>query len=354
MDDFLDIYTRLKMETDSDITLTYYSSYGYGVTKKFKLIDVVGFSYVLVENEEGKVSIPFFGMDSMIKSITIKNSNKPIYFNPYVSKDIFEGFYIKKGYTESIKQKLLGKIDLNLEDRKSFIQKYQEKKSTFEYDELFFSEKQKKEFNEFFELLIKDLTKYCENNGLDSNLKLIGKGTTSIVYSIGDKIVKIGKPRKKSSIPYCEYLLQAIINRDFEFDGYPIHIEVTQKVLVCENIILSCQDIIDSWSDKKFAAIRDELAEKLHAIGLRSNDLHPANIGILTSENRIHFDSINFDIGNEISTSIQNNNSLRIKGAGEAVIIDLDCLEIEDITKYSDYLRKIGFSLENNVTTKTK
>ena len=101
-------------------------------------------------------------------------------------------------------------------------------------------------------------------------------------------------------------------------------------------------------------AIRDELAEKLHAIGLRSNDLHPANIGILTSENRIHFDSINFDIGNEISTSIQNNNSLRIKGAGEAVIIDLDCLEIEDITKYSDYLRKIGFSLENNVTTKTK
>lgn len=127
MDDFLDIYIRLKMETDSDIILTYYSSYGYGLTKKFKLIDVVGFSYVLVENEEGKVSIPFFGMDSMIKSITIKNSNKPIYFNPYVSKDIFEGFYIKKGYTESIKQKLLGKIDLNLEDRKSFIQKYQEK-----------------------------------------------------------------------------------------------------------------------------------------------------------------------------------------------------------------------------------
>ncbi len=44
--------------------------------------------------------------------------------------------------------------------------------------------------------------------------------------------------------------------------------------------------------------------------------------------------------------SIQNNNSLRIKGAGEAVIIDLDCLEIEDITKYSDYLRKLVFFLE--------
>ena len=347
MDDFLDIYTRLKMETDSDITLTYYSSYGYGVTKKFKLIDVVGFSYVLVENEEGKVSIPFFGMDAMIESITIKNSNKPIYFNPYVNKDVFEGFYIKKGYTENIKQGLLGKIDLNLENRENFIQKYKAKESTFEYDELFFSEKQKREFTDFFELLIRDLTNYCKNNGLDSNLKLIGKGTTSIIYSIGDKIVKIGKPRRKSSIPYCEYLLQPVINRDFEFDGYLIHIEVTQKVLVCENIK-------DSWSDEKFVAIRDEIAEKLHAIGLKSTDLHPANIGILTSENRIHFDSINFDIGNEISTSIQNNNSLRIKGAGEAVIIDLDCLEIEDITKYSDYLRNIGFSLENSDTTKKK
>ena len=347
MNDFLDIYTRLKMETDSDITLTYYSSYGHKVTKKFKLIDVVGFSYVLVENEEGKVSIPFFGMDAMIESITIKNSNKPIYFNPYVNKDIFEGFYVKKGYIENIKHGLLGKTDLNLEDRENFIQKYKAKESTFEYDELFFSEKQKREFTDFFELLIRDLTNYCKNNGLDSNLKLIGKGTTSIIYSIGDKIVKIGKPRRKSSIPYCEYLLQPVINRDFEFDGYPIHVEVTQKVLVCENIK-------DSWSDEKFVAIRDELAENLHTIGLKSTDLHPANIGVLTSENRIHFDSINFDIGNEVSTSIQNNNNLRIKSAGEFVIIDLDCLEIEDMAKYSDYLKSIGFSFENNDTTKRR
>lgn len=347
MNDFLDIYTRLKMKTDSDIILTYYSSYGYKETRKFKLIDVVGFSYILVENEEEKVSIPFFGKDAMIESITIKNSNKPIYFNPYVNKDIFEGFYIKKGYTESIKQDLLGKKDLNLEDRENFIQKYKAKESNFEYDELFFTKKQKREFTDFFELLIRDLSNYCKNNGLDSNLKLIDKGTTSIVYSIGDKIVKIGKPRRKSSIPYCEYLLQPIINRDFEFDGYPIHIEVTQKVIVCESIK-------DSWSDEKFVTIRDELAEKLHAIGLKSTDLHPANIGILTLENKIHFDSIHFDIGNEISTSIQNNNNLRIKGAGEFVIIDLDCLEIEDIAKYSDYLRKIGFSLENKATTKTK
>ena len=109
MNDFLDIYTKLKMAIDSDITLTYFSRYGYKETKIFKLVDVVGFSHVLVENEEGKVSIPFFGMNAMIESITIKNSNKSIYFNPYLKKEIFEGFYVKKGYTEKIKQRLLGK-----------------------------------------------------------------------------------------------------------------------------------------------------------------------------------------------------------------------------------------------------
>lgn len=347
MNDFLDIYTRLKMKTDSNIILTYYSSYGYRETKRFKLVDVVGFKNVLVKNEEGLVSIPFFGLDAMIESITFENSNKPIYFNPYVNKDIFDGFYIKDGYAENIKQNLLGKKDLNLEDRENFIQKYMTKRSTFEYDELFFSEKQKREFTDFFEMLIKDLTNYCKNNGLDSNLKLIAKGTTSIVYSIGDKIIKIGKPRRRSSIPYCEYLLQPIINRDFEFDGYPIHIEITQKVLVCENMK-------DSLPDKKIHAIIKQLSDSLHAIGLKSTDLHPGNIGLLTTDNKIHFDSTNFEIGNEVSTSIQNNNNLGIKKAGEFVIIDLDCLKIEDNTKYSNYLRSIGFSFENNDTKKTK
>lgn len=341
MSDFLDIYTRLKMQTDSDILITYYSSYGYKETKKVKLIDIVGYTYILVEDEYSKVSIPFFGQDAMIESITIKNSDKPIYFNKYVNKDIFDGFYVKTGYVEKIKQSFFGNFKFNLEDRDKFIQRYKAKEATFDYDDLFFSKKQKQEFNNFFELLIKELTEYCKNNGLDSNLKLIGKGTTSIIYSIGDKIIKIGKPRRQSTVPYCEYLLQPIINRDFEFDGYPIHVEVTQKVLVCENIK-------DSWSDEKFVAIRNDLANQLSMIGLKSTDLHPANIGILTSENKIHFDSIHFDVGNETATSIINNNNLRPKKAGDFVIIDLDCLEIEDINKYQNYLRSIGFYDRSN------
>ena len=264
MSDLIEVYTRLKMKTNCLITLTFFSSYGYKTTKKYKLIDIVGFSYILVENEEEMLSIPFFGKDTMIKDITIDNSKESIYFNKYVNENIFNGFYVKDGYVENIKQNMLGNLDFKLEDRNKFIQRYKDKTSTFEYEDLFFSLKQKQEFNEFFKLLIKDLTNYCKNNGLSSELNYIGKGTTSIVYGIGDKIIKIGKPRRQTTIPYCEYLLQPIINRDFEFGGYPIHVEVTQKVIMC--------DEVNSEIVKK-------ISEYLHNIGLKATDLHPNNLG---------------------------------------------------------------------------
>lgn len=336
MKDLLEIYTRLKTKLGDEITITYYH-HGYKRTREVKLLDIEGFNNIQVKDAFATTSIPFFGMEAMIESITLNNSEQPLYYNPYVNKDIFDGFYIKKGYSEKIKEKLIGDISFDIENRNKFIQKYNAKIGFFDYDELFFSNKQKQEFNEFFELLVKDITRYCKNKGLDTNLTLISKGTTSLIYSIGDKIIKIGKPRRTSFIPYCEHILQPIINKDYEFDGYPIHVEVTQKVIVCETID-------NGWGNKKFTDLRDDLAEQLYLIGLRSTDLHPANIGILTEDNKIHFDSINFLVSNEDVSSIQTNNNLRVKRKGELVLIDLDCLEIEDINKYCSYLRKLGFN----------
>ena len=107
MNDFLDIYTRLKMKTDSDVIVTYYSSYGNKQTKEFKLLDVVGFSNLLLESDNEKISIPFFGMNAMIESITFKNVDKPIYFNPYLNKDMFNGYYVNREYLETVKQTFL-------------------------------------------------------------------------------------------------------------------------------------------------------------------------------------------------------------------------------------------------------
>ncbi len=333
---FIDIYTRLKMRINEEIIVSYYSSYGKRTKKEYTLLNIIGFEYILLEDDKEIVNIPFFGVKSMIESINIKESNKQIYYNPYANKEIFDGLYVKTGLIENIKQKMLNNLEFDFEKRDDFIRKYNEKNTKINYDDLFLSEKQKKEFNYFFEFLIKELKQYCKRNGLDSKLKFINTGTTSIVYEIGDKIIKIGKPRRNKIIPYCEFLLQPIINRDFEFDGYPIHIEVTQKVNTFQNI----KDIKDF---SQMESIINEFQENLRNIGLETTDLHSGNIGILICDNRIHYDSIEFDTGNVFATSIMYNNNKRSFQKGELVLLDLDSLRIVDTVKYSNYLKSIGY-----------
>ena len=348
MIDYLDVYTRISFYEFSNIIVNYYTIGGNRLSSKVILIGPIDFEYIVVQTEKGAFNIPFFSEPIMIESIKLDNSDKLLYYNPYVSKDIYDGDYISTSNVDKIKEKVLGKKEFNLNDKgklkaiQSHICKYQAKHIKFEYDELFFSEKQKEEFEEFFEVLIKEITNYCKKNGLDTELKLLDKGTTSLVYSIGDKIIKIGKPRIQSNVPYCEYLLQPIINKDYYFDDYPIHIEVTQKVLAYEDIKNKFKD------DKKLKEIISDLREKLSSIGLQCYDLHEGNIGILLSDNKIHYDSIEFDIGDGNVTSIQDNNNLNIRGPGEFVIIDLDCLDIIDMEKYTNYLNSLGFPVEDS------
>jgi len=340
MDNLLDIYTRLKLKIGSEIIVTYYSSDGFKHTKEFILLEINEFSYIYVGNNLELMSLPFFSNNTIIESITLKGQNTPIYFNPYISK--IDNPFINY---EQIKEKINSYLISNkpsLNERKKSISKYLAKYEIVKYDKLFFSEKQKEEFKIFFDMLVNELSEYAKRNSFDPELKEICSGTTSIIYEIGDKIIKIGKPRRIPTIPYCEFILQPIVNRVFEFDGYPIHIEVTQKVFVLDN-----KDGYASQSeDERFNEITSSLRKHLYNIGLNSNDLHPGNVGILLNDNKIHFDSIPFDTSTDEVTSIENNNNLRILPKGRYVIIDLDSLEIEEPEKYANYLKSIGYQKE--------
>lgn len=332
----IDVYTRLKMKIDEPIIVTYYSSYGKKHTKEVILLNIIEFKYIIVEDDEEILNFPFFGIKSMIESITIKKNNKRVYYNPFVNKDIFSGLYIKDGQTEKIKNLMFDGKEFDFKKREEFIRRYNSKNVKLKYDDLFLSKKQKKEFNVFFEFLINELVNYCKKRGLDSKLKYITTGTTSIVYEIGDKVIKIGKPRRKATIPYCEFLLQPIINRDFEFDGYLIHLEVTQKVNIFKNvegfeILFQMESLIN------------EIQENLRSIGLETTDLHYGNIGTLIDKNCIHYESVNFEAGNDFATSIKYNNNKRILDKGEIVLLDLDSIEIIDKVKYANYLKNIGY-----------
>lgn len=337
----IDLYTRLKLKIGKEVLITYYTSYGIKEEIKYILDDVVGLDYlVLVDNNsENKINVPFFGNNSMIGKIEETHSSDILYYNKYVNESLFVSEFIEDNKIEEIKIKLFGENRIKLEDRKNYIQKFDSRNIDFDYNDLFITDKQKKEFEEFFKLLIDDISRHCKNNNLDCSLSIVGCGSTSIVYSIGDKIIKIGKPRRSNKLPFCEHLLQPIINKDFEFDGYPIHIEVTQKVITFDKN----SNFVHS---ERYFDIIEQISYDLQEFGIYCKDLNYQNIGILTKENKIHFDSINFEYANDEVTSIINNNNLNPKVEGEYVIIDLDCLEIYDIKKYARYLLYVGFSRE--------
>ena len=336
MNNLLDVYTRLKLHIGSIIKITYFTNDNNSHTEEALLLDIYDYSNISIYlTNEGKIqNIPFISSHTIIKSIFLQNNSIPIYYN----KDIEQEKNPFKNYQEQ-KAKIFNYIATNqeiLQQRKKTINKYLARYTIVQYEDLFFSKHQQQEFEIFFNLLTDELTKYAIKNGYDSTLKKISSGTTSIIYELGDKIIKIGKPRRSNSIPYCEYILQPIINKTFEFDNYPIHIEVTQKVFTMHNQKESETNI------KLFNQIVSILKENLSNIGLQSSDLHPDNVGILLQDNKIHFNDIYFETSPEKSTSIINNNNNKIIPKGSYVIIDLDSLEIKNEEKYQEYLESIS------------
>ncbi len=333
----LDSYTKIKLRTNSEIQVVYYKN-GCRYKSNITLLNVCGFLYIFGINENVEyVNINFLGKDTFIESIMIDGSAIPIYYNSHDNCELNNEMLFDMNRV-IFDEEYDGDFYKTYYDREQLIEKYISKTSNFKYDDLFFSDKQKEEFELFFKIIVDELSSYAKKKGIDNKIKFVSCGKTSLIYEIGDKIIKIGKPRRCSFIPYCEYLLQPIVNRTFSFDGYPIHIEITQKVKTLENTIknrIFCEN-------KVFEEKLEELKEKLFSIGLYCKDLHFCNIGILLNDNKINYDEINFDVTNDSVSSIEGNNSLRILGKGEFVIIDLDSIFIQDRVKYIEYLNSLG------------
>lgn len=340
MNNLIDIYTKINLKLGSMVVVTYYKKDGLKHTEEAPLLDIISFSHIWIgKGKNDMTSLSFFSPEVIIESITFKGDRHPTYVNPYLQNGNMTNPFACYSQLERLMQPVIHCDKKALEKRREFVKKYLKKDDYVEYDDLFFSQKQKEEFEACFNMLVKELSAYAVSKNLDGKLKRIWAGTTSIIYEIGDKIVKIGKPRRVSTIPYCEYILQPIINQTLTFDGYPIQLEVTQKVLTLEEFYQCGYDEI--LEKEEYKAMEATLLDQLEAIGLSFSDSSPSNIGILIEDNRIHYDEIGFATANEEVTSIENNNGFRILQKGMPVIIDLDCIEIKDRKKYAKYLKSI-------------
>ena len=342
MNDIYSLYIKLIIRHKETISVTYYSHKEGFVTKPFKVETYGSHDTLVVYDEFGKSKdLPFFGKDIMIQSITFENENEPVYYNDYIGPSIHDIF--TEEYREYIKHKVFPNYD---ERKRKAIKRFNNYRRWYDTDsflDLFFTEKQKEEFEEFFKILTAGIARYCVNRNLDSTLKEINHGCYSNVYKIGDIIIKLGKEREQKQIPYCEYLLQPIINKTYYFDGFPIRIEITQEAKTYS----TDQTIIGQIR-------KSILNRKLRKIGLKCDDLNIRNIGILKKDNKIDYPSIDFCCGNEETTSIENNNSSKILKKGKTVIIDLDNIDIINIDNYCNYLETTTVSKESIQKVKAK
>ena len=143
--------------------------------------------------DNDKVSyLRFLDYDMVIESIKSCDSNSYLYYNPYINDAIFDNGFINIDSFYDIKRKMMDYNEIDLDNIDDYIEDYLSRGDLLEYDDLFFSKKQREEFEIFFNMLIKGLSNYAKKNGFDCELRHISSGTTSIVYELGDKIIKIG------------------------------------------------------------------------------------------------------------------------------------------------------------------
>ena len=153
-----------------------------------------------------------------------------------------------------------------------------------------------------------------ENTDL-SNLQYKGSGFFSNVYKLGNKVIKLGKPKFYHEIPYHKRLLQPLIRR--EILPKCLYIEISEYLNSRKNITEN-----DVYS--VFKELRDD--------GIIWLDPKPENLARLEKDNIIHFKETLY-VENESLGFLPSNSKKEVLHAGDLVIIDLDFLFKEDDTE---------------------
>lgn len=173
---------------------------------------------------------------------------------------------------------------------------------------------------EFFKELINELLRNEKLNY--NNIEFIGEGTSSKIFGIGSKILKVGLPKDVFKMKNNKLFLQPIYRKEIK----SIHrnetlmcVEITEKV--------DTENITDEDVYYIYKTLRDE--------GLIWLDHIRGNVGRLLKDNKIYFDGIDY-VDKESTDYTTDNNKILPKGS--LVIIDNDCIyDAEELFKSVEY-----------------
>lgn len=182
------------------------------------------------------------------------------------------------------------------------------------------------------ELLLKNHLRYVD-------IKLLGTGSYSKAYGIGNMVLKLGDKRGTYNIPNDKRILQPLIRVNLkDISNIEGTIEVSNKV---DSINLSNEEMYSLYKE-----LRDR--------GIVFTDIKNDNFGLLIEDNNINYDGLD---ENSLNRGFDKNNSDVLK-KGDVVIIDTDYIYKEgDPSIHNATIRSIDYEkryqLEHNNETES-
>ena len=182
-----------------------------------------------------------------------------------------------------------------------------------DYNKAFPSQEDFEDYSQTLSMVIDEI---LENENLEySDIESMTPGGFSDVYSIGDKVLKVGCPRRKYEIPNHRRILQPLLRTNFttKYDNVDFAcVEVTEKVEMFNG------------TDEELYEVYKELRES----GIVFTDFKRNNFGILKKDNIAHWkNGLNVEPN---AAGLVGNQDWEPLKAGEIVIIDSDFLYRDD------------------------
>jgi len=181
-----------------------------------------------------------------------------------------------------------------------------------------------------------------EQNVRMVDIEKIGRGGYSKVYQIGEKVLKIGKPRETYKIPNHPRILQPLTRTNL------IDERDNNKIFGCIEVSDRVDMLCNSKEQEQVLEGNEEAVEKLYQIykelrddGIIWTDVRFANVGKLRKRNVPTLDGEEMDVDPE---AVGMDKSVKRKAleVGEWVIIDTDY-----ICKEEDYNKSITYSINS-------
>ena len=172
-----------------------------------------------------------------------------------------------------------------------------------------------KAFNSYVPTIVRMVEELLESEGVDYvDIKYLDSGSSSTVYEIGDKVLKIGAVRNVYNMPNHPRILQPLIRLNLIDEKW-------------DNTEFACVEIMDKVKRIEYEATHLEqlyqIYKELRDAGIVWTDARPTNLGRLLKRNIPTLNGEEMDVEPN-SVGFINGKNEETLDEGELVILDTD------------------------------